>query len=57
MIVDEDGSIFRTIDGGTTWFEQSSASENENQCIALVGLNTAYVAGENGTILKNETAS
>ncbi|MCX6281964.1 MAG: YCF48-related protein [Bacteroidetes bacterium] len=44
--------ILKTTDGGTTWVNQSSGSSQWLHSVQTLDSNTAYAAGESGTILK-----
>ena len=46
------GTILKTIDGGTTWTTLSSGTTNDLNSVYFTDANTGYAVGDTGTILK-----
>ncbi|MDP1620696.1 MAG: YCF48-related protein [Bacteroidales bacterium] len=47
------GKILKTMDGGTTWFEQASIDTiNQLKAVQFIDQNTGWTVGSSGTILK-----
>ena len=53
--VGTDGAIFATMNGGDSWYVQDSGTQVDLRSVCFTDVNTGYIAGINGTILKTET--
>ncbi len=56
LICGDSGLIWRSMDGGATWMDESVAdSVSALYDITFAGDTTAYICGQNGTVLKSRT--
>jgi photosystem II stability/assembly factor-like uncharacterized protein len=51
-VVGLNGTILKTIDGGTTWTTQASGTTNALNSVFFTDSNTGFAVGDGGTILK-----
>src|SRR3954447_20944979 len=56
VIVGDSGSIFRTTDGGETWTQQASGTNNNLRAVAFADANHGIAVGDKGTILATKDA-
>jgi hypothetical protein len=55
LMIDQQGQVLRTEDGGDTWTLQSTGSEAFLSAVSMLDAETAWVGGSRTTILSTAT--